>query len=926
MSNEDPVGQGHEDKELTEMPPSPTMTSSVTTLNGSIHEQEEPDNSIRARNGSIIIDQHQQLSAHELQDALNRVRTLSSCPSVSSCGTAPEEILSIMPQPDEEQDVDRADDVDDADDGARDETGAKLLPADSLLPGERYCCSGLDSTGLLIVLTNYRLLLLRQPPADVESAASTSGQMEPAELRLIESLPVFLIERLQALDGLQLQLHCKDGRCNLPRLYFDSLPELNQWAERLDPTRLSPLLDCQGATYFPYLFKKTIRRRQQQQADAEPVDMGYSAHYTEKSFIEEAKRLGFLGDNSGWCVTKLNSDRSLCQSYPRLHLLPASVTEDELRQSSGYRALGRFPAPVWRCRANGAVLARSAQPLVGLAGFLGWRCEPDEKLVRMLTSDAAKKVLIVDARHYTAALGNGTRGGGYERPEYYTGTEIEYLGLPNIHAIRNSFAALRAALGAACCGRDGSLASVASNSFSSNSSASATTVTYSSYASGNNGSASTVATATTEALQASSATSVGNYSTVSLAPAPAAPVCTAPPTSTTSSGVSSATAAAAAAAAAAQNASFLSDIERAGWLTLLSSLIRHSSRIAQVLVSEGRSVLVHCSDGWDRTPQLTSLCQLIADPYYRSIAGFRLLINREWFEFGHKFADRCSGRDANERSPIFLQFLDCVHQLLLQYPTQFEFTDALLRRLAVHCYSGLFISFLSNGPAERDAADLKSRGLCVWNILKLAGIKNELYQPSHRVLTPSAAIHSLQLWRALYAPPGQPGSFDRLDWDGLPLACDPFQDQLRQLRRELSQAERTRRYLQERLDAQAAAAAAEGEQQQQRQSGGPGNASSRCRSSASSSLSEPSMESAEFVDNCDEGGIVRWVPDHLRHTCANCHASFNQLLRRHHCRACGDVFCYRCCDQYMSLPQQFLRDKCRVCQACFARLSNGADA
>uniref|UniRef100_A0A1I8IW62 Myotubularin phosphatase domain-containing protein n=1 Tax=Macrostomum lignano TaxID=282301 RepID=A0A1I8IW62_9PLAT len=370
--------KGHEDKELTEMPPSPTMTSSATTLNGSIHEQEEPDNSIRARNGSIIIDQHQQLSAHELQDALNRTRSKT---------------------------LTEADDVDDADDGARDETGPKLLPADSLLPGERYRCSGLDSTSLLIVLTNYRLLLLRQPPADVESAASISGRMEPAELRLIESLPVFLIERLQALDGLQLQLHCKDGRCNLPRLYFDSLPELNQWAERLDPTRLSPLLDCQGATYFPYLFKKTIRRRQQQQQpDAEPVDMGYEAHYTEKSFIDEAKRLGFLGDNSGWCVTKLNSDRSLCQSYPRLHLLPASVTEDELRQSSGYRALGRFPAPVWRCRANGAVLARSAQPLVGLAGFLGWRCEPDEKLVRMLTSDAAKKVCASDCYFVLAEL------------------------------------------------------------------------------------------------------------------------------------------------------------------------------------------------------------------------------------------------------------------------------------------------------------------------------------------------------------------------------------------------------------------------------------------------------------------------------------------------------------------------------------------
>ena len=34
------------------------------------------------------------------------------------------------------------------------------------------------------------------------------------------------------------------------------------------------------------------------------------------------------------------------------------------------------------------------------------------------------------------------------------------------------------------------------------------------------------------------------------------------------------------------------------------------------------NALVHCSDGWDRTTQLTSLVQLLMDPYYRTIKGF----------------------------------------------------------------------------------------------------------------------------------------------------------------------------------------------------------------------------------------------------------------------------------------------------------------
>lgn len=37
---------------------------------------------------------------------------------------------------------------------------------------------------------------------------------------------------------------------------------------------------------------------------------------------------------------------------------------------------------------------------------------------------------------------------------------------------------------------------------------------------------------------------------------------------------------------------------------------------------EGASVLVHCSDGWDRTAQVCALGALLMDPYYRTIKGF----------------------------------------------------------------------------------------------------------------------------------------------------------------------------------------------------------------------------------------------------------------------------------------------------------------
>lgn len=70
------------------------------------------------------------------------------------------------------------------------------------------------------------------------------------------------------------------------------------------------------------------------------------------------------------------------------------------------------------------------------------------------------------------------------------------------------------------------------------------------------------------------------------------------------------------------------------------------------------------------------------DPFYRTIDGFRVLVQREWLDFGHKFADRCGispvSKNINERSPIFVQFLDSVYQIVQQCPDYFEFNCTYL--------------------------------------------------------------------------------------------------------------------------------------------------------------------------------------------------------------------------------------------------------
>ncbi len=46
------------------------------------------------------------------------------------------------------------------------------------------------------------------------------------------------------------------------------------------------------------------------------------------------------------------------------------------------------------------------------------------------------------------------------------------------------------------------------------------------------------------------------------------------------------------------------------------------------------------SDGWDRTPQITALAQIMLDPYYRTIEGFAVLVEKEWLSFGKSYATR----------------------------------------------------------------------------------------------------------------------------------------------------------------------------------------------------------------------------------------------------------------------------------------------
>ncbi|XP_052412444.1 myotubularin-related protein 4 isoform X3 [Carassius gibelio] len=504
------------------------------------------------------------------------------------------------------------------------------------------------------------------------------------------SVPLRLIEGVESRDMFQLHIICKDSK--VVRCHFSTFKQCEEWLKRLNraiahPARLEELF---ALAFHAWCLGGNTDDEDQHLHLCRPGD-----HVRHRMEVE-VKRMGFDMQNA-WRVSEINNNYKLCSSYPQKLLVPVWITDKELESVASFRSWKRIPVVVYRHQRNGAVIARCSQPEIS---WWGWRNTEDEYLVTSIAkashldagprayrtrgegpdsydsdfdssltgcpapdaSSAAQKLLILDARSYTAAVANRAKGGGCECEEYYPNCEVMFMGMANIHSIRNSFQSLRA-------------------------------------------------------------------------------VCSQIP----------------------DPGNWLSALESTRWLQHLSVMLKAASLVCSAVEREGRPVLVHCSDGWDRTPQIVALAKILLDPFYRTIEGFQVLVETEWLDYGHKFADRCghqeSVEDVSEQCPVFLQWLDCVHQLLKQFPCLFEFNEAFLVKLVQHTYSCLYGTFLCNNAKERQARNVYKRTCSVWSLLRNGNknFQNFLYIPCHdMVLQPVCHTRALQLWTAVYLPSSSP--------------------------------------------------------------------------------------------------------------------------------------------------------------------------
>ncbi|PCH37791.1 phosphotyrosine protein [Wolfiporia cocos MD-104 SS10] len=420
---------------------------------------------------------------------------------------------------------------------------------------------------------------------------------------------------------------------------------------------------------------------------------------------EEFGRMGVGSRTKAWRFTDINKDYSFSPTYPARLVVPTRISDTTLQYAVKYRSKGRLPALTYLHWANYGSITRSSQPMVGLTSN---RSIQDEKLIEAVFQThwspesrasnapvygATTTNLIIDARPTTNAVANTAKGAGTENMDHYKEAKKAYLGIDNIHVMRDSLARVVDTL------READLLAATNSGMSD------------------------------EQADEGTATPVLDRQA----------------------------------------------LRRSGWLKHISAIMEGSLLIVRNVHVNSSHVLIHCSDGWDRTAQLSALSQLCLDPFYRTIRGFMILVEKDWVSFGHRFLDRCGhlssdkfflaptenpggggGAEAaqaflasvqnrfasqshiKETSPVFHQWLECVWQVQRQFPERFEFNERFLLQLHYHLYSCQFGSFLFNTERERRVGEGGpppcDRTVSVWDFFnsppELELNRNPDYDPS----------------------------------------------------------------------------------------------------------------------------------------------------------------------------------------------------
>jgi hypothetical protein len=302
---------------------------------------------------------------------------------------------------------------------------------------------------------------------------------------------------------------------------------------------------------------------------------------------------------------------------------------------------------------------------------------------------------------------------------------------------------------------------------------------------------------------------------------------------------------------------YYNELEKSLWLEHIMKVLKASAKVVHCLTLENISVLIHCSDGWDRTAQLTSLSMLMLDPYYRTLEGFIVLIEKEWLSFGHKFEDRLGWSEGgfldDDYSPIFVQFLDCCYQIMSQFSSSLEFNEDLLLFILEHLHSGWFGNFYFNNQQEMMKSTTMEHSLSIWTVVLNNKHKylNNNYIANTNSIVPVLTKQRLILWRNYYS-----------SWSDRVFRFSWYQDNV---------------------------------------------------------IDVDEQEESGLNSNNNAGNNSNWSLDKIINECTLCSKPFSMFKRRHHCRTCGLIFCKECSNNKRTIIKDDVSKDVRMCKLCAKR-------
>uniref|UniRef100_A0A8C4M8K8 Myotubularin related protein 8 n=1 Tax=Equus asinus asinus TaxID=83772 RepID=A0A8C4M8K8_EQUAS len=175
---------------------------------------------------------------------------------------------------------------------------------------------------------------------------------------------------------------------------------------------------------------------------------------------------------------------------------------------------------------------------------------------------------------------------------------------------------------------------------------------------------------------------------------------------------------------------FLSGLESSGWLRHIKAIMDAGIFIAKA---------------WDCT---VTLCSPSPSPPIQ-YSKLENSVSLEFFLFPSiwRLCGHLDG-DAKEVSPIFTQFLDCIWQLMEQFPCAFEFNENFLLEIHDHIFSCQFGNFLGNCQKDREDLRVYEKTHSVWPFLvqRKPDFRNPLYKgfTMYGVLNPSTVPYNIQ--------------------------------------------------------------------------------------------------------------------------------------------------------------------------------------